>query len=154
MGMYFTSSSRRICMRHRDFIRFAAGTSVVAILTAPAMAEQNLQCPPMLIASPPAPFDRIGDLPAKPASFETLNIVEGDPGAEAVAAPAALVPDVFHYRGVGTVSNWDIARPPDAPMVMVCSYRDTRAYLRAAIPARMTYCELTLIPNRRSGFCR
>ncbi len=139
-------------MRRGDAILFVLLSA--AMLAVPAAAEQRLQCPSELSASIRAPFERVGDMPAQPAAFETLNIVEGNPGAEAVAAPSALVPDVFRYRGVGTLSSWDIARPADAPMSMVCSYRDTRTYLRAAIPASMTYCELTRAADRNAGFCR
>ncbi len=144
-------------MRRGNRLCLAIGALLWAV---PATAaEKRLQCPPALTANPPAPFERIGPAQTSPAQtgsppFATLNIVEGPLGAEAVAAPAALVPDVFRYSGVGVVSNWDLVRPPNTPMTMVCSYRDTGAYLRAAIPDEMSYCEVTLVPGHLAGFCR
>ncbi len=111
-----------------------------------------LVCPSSLAPRVTDPFTLVGKPPASAAPLDAFSVIEGEPGDEAKDAPATLVPDLTR-RDKQRVNVWDLM-PRDVPLLMVCSYRGTSAYLRAVVPQDLKVCEFTLDRHPPVGQCR
>ena len=112
----------------------------------------TLVCLATLGATTAVQFSPVGTLPRSAAPLDALSIVEGEPGDEGKDAPVVLIPELKTVENK-RMNVWDLM-PRDEPLVMVCSYRGTSAYLRAVIPKDLTSCEFTLDRHPPVGQCR
>lgn len=122
-------------------------------INATAAEAAAMVCPAALGSGAKSEFKLVGTLPASTAQFDTLSVVEGEPGDETKYAPVALVPEINRNARHERIDFWNLALR-DRPLLMICSYHGTSTYLRAVIPEGIKACELTVDRHPRQGQCK
>lgn len=126
-----------------------------ALLGFPAVGRgaDRVVCPRSLVADAVEPFQLVGRPTNQPAPLEGLQLVEGEPGSEQVAAPVTLAPGRELRRGTALIGVWELAGSRSLPLLIVCRYVGTEAYLRAVLPDQITRCEARIEKLRTQAYC-
>ncbi len=134
--------------------RLRSGVLAGLVLLAAPAAAAELSCPLAVGPGTPLPggFALIGSAPRAERPLSSASIVNGPPGEEQATAPATLAPDDESKREGRIVQLWRLADYRKEGLLLVCRYRGTAAYLRAAIPDSLATCSMTLPPSGAPPF--
>ncbi|NKC32824.1 STY0301 family protein [Falsiroseomonas selenitidurans] len=128
-----------------------AALGMVMLAATADAAAAPIACPAQLPAEAQAGFERIGP-PGSGDALHRVGLVAGPPGNEAERAPALLAPDRGRQQGERHVSRWELAGY--GPVLLVCRYQGTSAYLRIVLPEALKVCVQTLTRQSVAMRCR
>jgi hypothetical protein len=133
----------------RGWSRLSCGLALLAGLTGCAQAA-GLRCPGRM-PGPHDGFEVIGRLPTSALPLDGMRLFDGPPGEETQPAPAELAPDGTTEAAGRLTAEWRFAG--HERLLVVCTYRDTTSYYRAAPAKPPAHCTLARGPDGTIAEC-